>query len=70
MHSFSFIIKITHFFVSGTDKFRDDLHVVEPWVMETLFQELTSAFFINSSYIMNCLHGNSQVSFRNLEVIQ
>ena len=61
---------MTHFFVSGTDKFRDDLHVVELWVMETLFQELTSAFFISSNYIMNCLHENTQVSFRNLEVIR
>lgn len=45
-------LKNIHSFISGTDKFKDDPHVAELWVMAGLFQELTSAFFINLTVIL------------------
>lgn len=39
--------------MGGTDKYKNGSHFVELWVMEALLQELTSAFFINSTVILS-----------------
>ena len=56
--------------MSGTDKFKDDLHVVELWVNGNFISRVDFNFLYQFPYIMNGLHENTQVSFRNLEDIR